>query len=148
MKIIKVTLNELELVSHLFDLYRQFYDQKSDLNSAKKFLSNRIMNNESEIFLAVEENINSGMGFVQLYPSFSSVGMKRLWILNDLYVDSEYRKKGVAQKLIERAVELAHQTNASTIILETQTSNTDAQKLYEKIGFRKNNEHYYYILDV
>jgi len=78
MKIIKATLNELEIISCLFDLYRQFYKQQTNIDSAKKFLSERINNNESIIFLAFDkENKNTGIGFVQLYPSYSSVSIKR-----------------------------------------------------------------------
>ncbi|MEZ4690445.1 MAG: GNAT family N-acetyltransferase [Ignavibacteria bacterium] len=101
MKILKATLEDLETVSVLFDLYRQFYEQTPDIESAKIFIRERIENNESVIFLALEnDNMNNkGMGFVQLYPVFTSVGMKRMWILNDLFVHEDHRKKGVAEAL-------------------------------------------------
>lgn len=148
--IIKKALKEdLETVAYLFDLYRQFYDQRSDIESAKDFLSDRMENNESEIFLVLSEDDNlknKGMGFVQLYPSFTSVGMKRIWILNDLFVHENFRKQGVAEALIARSKDLAIETNAKGIILETHFSNTAAQKLYDKIGFEKDDEHFYYYL--
>jgi ribosomal protein S18 acetylase RimI-like enzyme len=144
----KTSIEDLEMVSHLFDLYRIFYEQTSDIEAAKKFLSERIKNNESIIYLALDEKKNSGMGFVQLYPSFSSVRMKRMWILNDLFVHTNYRKQGVAEALILKSKELAIETKAKHIILETHSSNINAQKLYDKLGFKRDDEHYYYYLEV
>lgn len=148
MKISKATLEDLETVSILFDLYRQFYEQQSDIDTAKKFLEERITKNESVIFLALDDETNTGMGFVQLYPTFTSVGMKRMWILNDLFVHEDHRKKGVAESLIMASKELAEETNAKGLVLETHKSNHSAQKLYDKIGFTKDDEHFYYYLEV
>ena len=79
MLIQKATIDELEVVTELFDLYRVFYEQASDLNAAKEFLKERMVNEESVIFVALEDN--AALGFVQLYPSYSSVSMKRSWVL-------------------------------------------------------------------
>lgn len=144
----KASGGDLETAAYLFDLYRQFYEQESDIESAKGFLLERIKKNESVIFLAIEENNNKGMGFVQLYPSFTSVGMKRMWILNDLYVHENFRKQGVAEALIRKASELAAETNAAGLILETHFSNIPAQKLYDKTGFEKDDENVFYFLKV
>lgn len=148
MKIFKAESVDLQTSSLLFDLYRQFYEQKSDINSAKEFLSERILNNESVIFLAVCEQANDGMGFVQLYPSFSSVSLKKIWILNDLFVHKSHRRKGVAEALIEKSRMLCIETDAKGLILETHKSNADAQRLYDKTGFKKDEDHFYYILSV
>ncbi len=148
MKIIRATLKEIETVSGLFDLYRQFYEQESDIKSAKEFLEERISKNESVIFIAIDEGKNFGAGFVQLYPSFSSVALKKKWILNDLYVHKDYRMKGVAEALIEKAKELARETGAKGLTLETHSLNSNAQKLYDKTGFKKDDEYYYYNFEV
>lgn len=144
----KATIKDIEITATLFDFYRQFYEQPSDLYSAKKFLSERIKKKESVIFLAIDEGNNSGMGFVQLYPAFSSVSMKRIWILNDLFVQENYRSQGVAKALIYKSGDFAAETNAKGIILETHNTNTNAQKLYDKTGFKKDNEHYYFYMEV
>ncbi|MEO8209706.1 MAG: GNAT family N-acetyltransferase, partial [bacterium] len=115
---------------------------------AKKFLSERINNNESVIFIAMDEEKNKGMGFVQLYPSFSSVSMKRIWILNDLFVHENYRKQGVAEALINESKTYSLKTNSKGIILETHSTNMNAQRLYDKIGFKKDEEYYRYYLEV
>lgn len=144
MSIQRVTLTELDSVAGLFDLYRLFYQQESNIEAAKEFLKERIMNEESVIFLARDYE-NNAVGFVQLYPSFSSVSMKRSWVLNDLYVDKSARKKGFAEKLIKEAIRYAGETGAKGVSLETGKENSNAQKLYEKIGFvQETNTFYYY----
>lgn len=148
MKIFKAETVDLQTASFLFDMYRQFYKQKSDIDSAKLFLSERILKNESVIFLAANEQTNEGMGFVQLYPSFSSVSLKKIWILNDLFVHENYRRKGVAEALIEKSRLLCIETDAKGLILETDKSNASAQRLYDKTGFKKDKDHFYYILRV
>lgn len=148
MQIVKADIENVDLVVPLFDLYREFYEQKSDDDSARDFLLQRINRNESVIFLAMDEEKNSGIGFVQLYPSFSSVSLKRLWILNDLFVHEDYRRQGVADALVEKSKELAVKTKSKGIVLETQIDNIKAQELYNKLGFKKDEKHYYYFLEI
>ena len=147
MKIKKATIEDLDSIVTLFDLYRQFYEQPSDPEAAKIFLSDRIKNSESVIFLAEDESNNKAMGFVQLYPVFTSVGMKRIWLLNDLFVHPDHRKKGVAEALMEKSREFAVETNAKGIILETQKTNSRAQNLYDKLGYKRDKEHFYFYLE-
>jgi ribosomal protein S18 acetylase RimI-like enzyme len=143
MKIIQATINEIDSLAKLFDEYRVFYGKESDLEGAKKFLADRISNNESTAFIALDDN-NNGMGFTHLYPIFSSTRMARLWLLNDLYVNQNYRKLGVGEALINEAKKLAMDTTSRGLILETANDNYPAQKLYEKTGWIKDNDHYYY----
>ena len=143
MKIIKASIYELEQVSRLFDDYRVFYDQEPDIDGANRFISERLTKNESVIFLAVDEN-NEGIGFIQLYPSFTSIGMKRIWILNDLYVDILHRKNKVAEQLIDKCKELVNETDAAGLVLETQNENYPAKRLYFKTGFIKDDMHSYF----
>lgn len=143
MKIIKASIYEAEQVSRLFDDYRVFYDQEPDIDGAIRFISDRLTKDESVIFLAVDEN-NEGIGFLQLYPSFTSIGMKRIWILNDLYVDILHRKNKVAEQLIEKCKELVRETDAAGLVLETQNENYPAKRLYYKSGFIKDDMHSYF----
>ena len=142
MSIQKATLNDLDSLSELFDLYRIFYQQKSDLSGAREFIKERLNNEESVVFIAFYEN--KPIGFVQLYPSFSSVSMKRTWVLNDLYVSESVRGKGFGEKLIEKAITFAKDTGAKGILLETNIENVTAQRLYERIGFTKETNHFYF----
>lgn len=138
----KASLNELESLTELFDLYRQFYEQESDIDGAREFLKARIQNDDSVIFIAFNEE--TPIGFVQLYPSFSSVSMKRIWVLNDLYVKKDARKNGTGEKLIQTAIQFARDTGAKGVLLETGKENVTAQRLYEKIGFHKESNFFYY----
>jgi len=139
MKIIHAAQGQLDLLAPLFDQYRQFYGQPSNPAGARTFLADRMRAKDSVIFLALDES-GKGLGFVQLYPSFSSVGMKRMWILNDLFVDSLARRQGIAEGLVRQCVRLAQETKSQGLMLETAADNTPAQKLYEKLGWRREKE--------
>jgi GNAT superfamily N-acetyltransferase len=132
----------------LFDAYRVFYQAKSDPEGAARFLADRLSRGESRIFFAcgLETQNPLILGFTQLYPSFSSVSMKRLWILNDLYVVPERRKTGVGAALMERARIFAREDGSKGLSLATQTGNLGAQALYAKQGYRKDTEFFQYHL--
>jgi len=117
----------------LFDKYRLFYKQNSNIDGARNFLEMRFRNNESVVFLGVEAN--QTVGFAQLYRSFTSVGMRDVWILNDLFVEGAKRRTGIAERLVIEAVHFARETGAVRVVLETATDNFQAQKLYDKLGF-------------
>jgi ribosomal protein S18 acetylase RimI-like enzyme len=138
----KATINELDSLTELFNSYRLFYQQESDIPGAKSFIKERLLNEDSVVFIAYEEG--KAVGFVQLYPTFSSVSMKRSWILNDLYVNASARKKGFGEKLLQKAIEFAEETGAKGLFLETGQENVTAQRLYEKIGFKKESNYFYY----
>ncbi len=146
MDIYQATLRDLDGVSALFDLYRVFYKQAPDPAAAKRFIQERLEKQDSVIYVAVEEG--KYLGFTQLYPAFSSVSMKRLWILNDLYVDEASRKKGVGNQLMDAAKRLAEETQAKGLKLQTAVDNFTAQRLYEANGWVKDDQFYYYVLNV
>ncbi len=135
MQIIRATLENLDELGILFDHYRQFYGQTSDLLAAKLFLKERLENQESVIFAAQAND--ELLGFTQLYPSFTSVGMARAWLLNDLFVSEESRGKGVATALIQKVISFSKESGRKKIFLATAYDNLQAQQLYEKIGFQK-----------
>lgn len=142
----KATLYDINQLSILFNEYLIFYHQPSNLEKAKSFLTERIQNNESEIY--VDEQEGKLTGFVQLYPLFSSTRMCRLWLLNDLYVNPTFRGKQISIALINEAKELAKNTNSVGLMLETAKTNMIGNNLYPKTGFSLDNEHNYYSWDV
>jgi len=109
MKSRKATKLDIKDLSKLFDKYRIFYENKTDVETAEKFLTQRLQNGESEIFVAENEE-SKIVGFIQLYPIFSSTRMHKLWLLNDLFVDENYRGKGVSVLLINQSKKLCKQT--------------------------------------
>jgi GNAT superfamily N-acetyltransferase len=148
-EIVRAEEPDLDLVAPLFDAYRRFYEQAADLEGSRKFIAERFAALDSVIFLALESDDAEairGLGFVQLFPSFSSVSMKRLWILNDLYVAAEARGRGVGRALMERARELAVETGAKGLVLETGADNHTAKRLYEALGWRIDGTHHYELL--
>lgn len=140
----QASTSDIDLIAPLFDAYRVFYQQPSDLPLAKTFLRERLERQESILFFAIHEN-KQCLGFVQLYPSFSSVSAKRLWILNDLFVTEASRRTGVARLLMNRARQFAIDTQAKGLFLETAHDNIKGQALYESLGYKKNSEFYYFL---
>jgi ribosomal protein S18 acetylase RimI-like enzyme len=136
----RIDLSEANLVVGLFNQYRVFYGRFSDLGMAQAFIQERLQNNESVIFAAMDPNTQQPVGFTQLYPKYSSVRMSKNWILNDLYVDIAYRKQGIGEDLIKTVMDFAKNQGATFVQLETAVENYTAQSLYEAIGFEKQGE--------
>jgi ribosomal protein S18 acetylase RimI-like enzyme len=139
-KIVMIDFHYLNEAAELFDQYRQFYGQESNFHGAYNFLSELIKNKESVIYLAVDSKTQKVIGFMQLYPSFSSISMQRLWILNDLYVVPETRKQGIGKALIKTAQAWVKQKSDKGLSLATAVDNYSAQKLYHSLGFNRDEE--------
>ena len=132
------TAGEADAVAPLFDAYRQFYKQASDSARSRAFIRERLRNGESQILLARDLSLDRNpVGFVQLYPLFSSTQMRRAWLLNDLFVTPVWRRHGVAGALLLAAREFAINTNAAEMFLETAADNYAAQAAYEKLGWER-----------
>ncbi|EAR01552.1 GNAT family N-acetyltransferase [Maribacter sp. HTCC2170] len=140
-KIEIATIKDLNIITPLFDQYRVFYKQASNLNGASRFLKHRIKKDESTIFIAFYND--QPAGFTQLYPMFSSVSMQRSYVLNDLFVVEDFRNKKIGEALLNKAKEYCIQNKAKGLALETAIDNP-AQKLYEKLGWIKDVDCFYY----
>lgn len=132
-EIIEAGIAQLEEVANLFNQYRVWYHQQSDLDGARNFLKERMSNGESKIFLALIDG--KPAGFVHLYPIFTSVGMRRAWLLNDLFVNEHHRGSGIATMLLEKAKELGRGNESRWLMLQTDNGNLQAQQLYRKNGW-------------
>ena len=142
------TSADVELLVPLFEGYRAFYRCTPNPKAARVFLEQRLQRGESTVFIAIDETKPTGAGFVQLYPVFSSLQMKPAWILNDLFVDPAYRGQHVSRLLMEAAHMFAVDTRAAYLTLETARDNTTAQRLYESLGYKAEQQFVQYILDV
>ena len=142
----KANINDIDKLSVLFEKYRSFYKMDYDIDASIAFLTERITKQETEIFIFEDSN-NKLLGFVQLYPIFSSTRLKRLWLLNDLFVVEESRGKGISKALIENAKELAIVTKSAGLILETAKTNVIGNQLYPRTGCIKDEEHNFYSWD-
>src|SRR5262249_25955229 len=141
-QIIHGTLEQVELVAPLFDAYRQFYGQPPDPDGAHRFLAERLGRGESVIYAVVEGG--RALGFTQLYPSFSSVSMRPIWILNELFVPEDARRRGVGARLLRAARDHALRTGAARLALSTAVTNTTAQALYERAGRQRDTAFFHY----
>ena len=121
--------------------------QASDKEASKSFLKARLTNEEAFVFIARDDN-GAPAGFTLLYPMFSSVRQKRVYILNDLFVHPDHRRKGVGALLLDRAVQFGKKRGAAGLQLETEVSNVKAQGLYEKEGWTRVEDEYFYTYDL
>ena len=140
-EIIQATEANLPDLVPLFDQYRIFYKQTSDENSARNFLIDRFKKEECIVFLALANK--EPVGFTLLYTSFSSVSLKPIYILNDLYVKNDFRLNGIGEQLLQRAQVLCSEMGYKGLALETATENP-ARRLYEKLGWKKDTHCFHY----
>jgi len=144
---LRATATHLEAVAKLFDAYHGFYQQPSNLTQSRAFITERMAGEESAIFLAQDEQ-GDALGFVQLYPTFSSIDAHRTWLLSDLFTTPAARGHGVGRLLMNTARDFALQTGAKGLVLETATDNLMAQGLYESLGYVRDTGYYTYMLDL
>jgi ribosomal protein S18 acetylase RimI-like enzyme len=131
----RATVRDLELLVPLFDAYRRFYRLQGDPELARRFLQERLERHESVIFLAFDDA--NAVGFTQLYPSFSSGAMALIFVLNDLFVTPEARRSGTGSALLRAAAEYGRGAGAARLTLSTELTNSTAQALYEREGWKR-----------
>ena len=149
MRIIQASLEHLDLIAPLFVKYREFYGELPFPDSSRAFLEKRLRRKESVIYLALPDDDDKRLlGFCQLYPSFSSLSLKRVWSLNDIYVAEDARRQLVADHLLKTAKKMAKETQAVRMRVSTSANNDIAQKTYESIGFREDTEFKNYTLPI
>src|SRR5581483_6901520 len=144
----RASLADLRTVAELFDAYRQFYGQAADYPLAEAFLRARFTSDDSVVFLAVDPHTSAGLGFVQLYPSFSSVAARHIWILNDLFVAPAARRSGIGRALLDAARHHGQATGAKRLVLSTAVTNREARALYETYGYTQDDVFLVYKLEL
>lgn len=142
MQVRRARLADMDALAPLFSAYRTFYGQEADQDFDRAFLQKRLEQQQSVVFLACHSG--NGIGFTQLYPTFSSVALKRDWILNDLYVMPAARGVGAGASLLEAARDFGRSDGARHLVLETQADNP-ARFLYEKMGWQLDEHRHYWI---
>jgi GNAT superfamily N-acetyltransferase len=132
-RITRARERELADVAALFDAYRPFYHRPSNPRAAYRYLRARLTNHEATIFLAKEGS--DAVGFTLLYPTFSSVAMRPVWILNDRYVRPNARRRGIATRLLDHARAMATRNGAARMVLDTARADRGARRLYSACGW-------------
>ena len=146
-EIIRAESKHIEKIGILFDLYRQFYSYDSNIKISTQYIRERLTNNESIIFVALNKQ-NDALGFVQLYETFGSLDLGKIIVLYDLYVKKEFRKKNIGKKLMLKSHDFAKSIQAKRIQLSTATDNFIGQSLYETLGYVKDINFYTYDFDI
>jgi ribosomal protein S18 acetylase RimI-like enzyme len=145
----KATVADVADIVPLFSAYRKFYKISSEPETLHSYLTDRLMRDESVIYLAFfHDNIDEPVGFAQYYRSFNSLALATNLILYDLFVVEVARSKGVASKLISTGIEFARAILACEIVLQTAVDNSTAIELYERIGFKRENDFHFYCLSL
>lgn len=144
MQVKQAKIEDIPQISQLYQQYLTFYNVDFTDKSPLEFLQERLTNKESILYY-VQDQQGNYLGFAQLYPLFCSLEMKRTWLLYDLFVSPTARKQGVAAILLDRAEQLARDTNSAFIMLSTATDNTQAQSVYNKHGYMRDDEFYTYL---
>ncbi len=138
----KAGLEDLNQTAELFNLYRIFYRQPSDLERGRAFLKERFLKEESEVFLVMVDK--RAVGFVQLYKLFHYAKLEKQWLLSDLFVHPDFRGKGLSVALIDRSKQWCKETQACGLLLETEKTNDIGNQLYPRCGFERDEVHNYY----
>lgn len=143
----RATIQDLDQLVPLFDGYRRFYGQQPDLIVARRFLADRMARGESvveSVVLIAEDRDGTAIGFVQLFPTFTSILAAPIYLLSDLFVAPPARRRGIATRLLQAAAEMARAAGAVRLELSTATTNVPAQRLYEALGWKRDEEFYVY----
>ncbi len=137
-------LTDVAELAELFDAYRVFYKAESALPQSEAFVRGLVTQRKTHFFLAREAEGRPAVGFVHLMPSISTVAMRPMWLLEDLYVAAAGRRKGIASALMAHAEKFARETGAERLTLATAHDNRHAQALYKRMGYVKEDHFWYY----
>ena len=143
----RATVDDIDRLVPLFDEYRRFYDKPSDIVVARQFLADRTSRGESVVLVA-EDRDGAARGFVQLFPTFSSIHVAPVYLLSDLFVAPAARCRGFGTLLLKAATETASAGGVVRLELSTAITNVSAQRLYEQLGWKRDDEFYVYVLSL
>lgn len=128
----RAQISDIEGLTGLVEQYRAFYKQEPNAKT-KPYLTDRLTNGQIETFVA--EVDGKLVGFTNCYPTYSTVSLSEIWLLNDLFVDPDFRGQKIADQLMVTAENEAKAAGATRIWLRTAHTNTPAQALYEGRGW-------------
>lgn len=144
MKITDNIDDHLDQLVPVIEEYRQYCGAQPSPGKTRSFLLDLYSQKKAVTFLAIDEPSNNVMGFINLFPSYSTLSLQKIWILNDLGVAKKYRGNGVAKALIQKALSMAKDSGADRVELKTQKTNISAQQLYASLRFTIDEENIFY----
>lgn len=132
--ILPVTALDYDDLVPLVEKYRAFYNQPPSAGTLT-YVAQRLDGGQAVAFIA---RLNrKAIGFTLCYPTFSTVALSPIWLLNDLFVEENYRGQGIASQLVQTAEIAAKDAGAARIWLRTAHNNVPAQRLYESRGWKQ-----------
>ncbi|MGH2620507.1 MAG: GNAT family N-acetyltransferase [Anaerolineales bacterium] len=57
------------------------------------------------------------------------------WVLANVAVSPDYRRRGIARQMVEAGIDLARERGATALYLQVERDNPPAQRLYQQLGF-------------
>lgn len=131
----RATAHDADALAPLFDEYRRFFTKADDLERSRTFLRERLERDESVVLAAFEGTTPAG--FTQLYPLFSSWYARRQWFLSDLFVQPEFRERGIGKRLVAACADFARGGGARAVLVELPYSEPHLTAFYGALGFEK-----------
>ncbi|MEH7333872.1 GNAT family N-acetyltransferase [Neobacillus drentensis] len=142
----QATIKDLDKIVPIFDSYREYFNQQRSPVNVENFLFERFEHLESVIFIVEREG--EVIGFAQLYPVFSSLSLKRVWLLNDFFIIESFRHQGVGKQLFAKVKEFGTLTKSKGIELSVEHTNQKAWEFWEKQEFKLDEEFRYYYFKI
>lgn len=146
MRIVQADTSRLDEVTPLFIKYREFYGQLPKPEASRRFLEDRLKNDQAIILVAEDEDTGKVLGFCQFIPSFSALTLSPSWVLKGIYVIEEARRQLVADRLINQAKVMARTQGIKRMTVMSGADNISAHGLYRSLGFSADSEFHYFAL--
>ena len=145
LKIRRATIEDLpSLVGFAVKLIRQHQAYDADRFNGfepleakyTEFFPEQINNQQAVILVAELEKKIAGYAFLKIEEeSFLDVRTATVW-LHDIYIDEAARGAQLGRRLLDAAVEAAHNLGSSSLMLSVSPHNQTANKLFKDYGFR------------
>lgn len=148
MTVMLAEVAHLKPLSELFDAYRVVCGHSANRPAAEHFLFERLINHESVIYLAWDENRGRAAGFLMLYPGFSSLEMQPVWFMNDLFVHPDYQRKGIARALVQEALSLVRERGDWGLVIMVAPGQEAARELCDRMGFHRDDRFSHYVAPI
>jgi ribosomal protein S18 acetylase RimI-like enzyme len=136
MQIIHCTEAQLDVLTDLFNDYRMFYEQPTEVAACRTFIQKNLQQKRSKIFLLLDDQ-GAAIGFSQLYPAICSLSMQPYHYLSDLFVIKSARRHGYAKYLMSYITEYFTKEGSQRLTLDTAITNKAAQSLYDSLGYKR-----------
>lgn len=142
-----LTEEHLELALPLIAGYQRFYEAQPDEARNREFFRRFVAPSDEGLLLGAWED-DRLVGFATIYWTHSSTRAGDIALMNDLFVATETRGRGVGRALIAACAEAARAHGAEALEWYTATDNARAQRLYDRFPGAEQSAWYAYEVDL